>query len=239
MRLTAGDQSVLLDLEPTHSVSDLCHNCTRLDQSMFLQCLTHHKSGISLLAAPTNYEDIRLVSPQGVRQAVAMARSSFSYVVMDLDRSFAVEQMAAIVQSDIILLIVQLNIVSLHNAQQILEHLDEMGVSTPRVKLVVNQYGQANELSIRRAEKALGMKVFHCVPNDPANVNSSINKGVPLVLEHPRSKAARSYRNLADSIRLPASEMASESNSPSRRSSLLAIATEYMRRELRESRSSL
>ena len=228
LRFTAGDQSLLLDLKPTHSFSDLCRNCTRLDQSMFKQCLTDHRSGVSLLAAPTEDADSRSVSSQGVRKAVTMARVSFPFLVMDLDRSFAVEQMAAIVQCDVLLLTLQLKITSVHNAGLVLNRLDEMGVHGPHVKLVVNQYGQPKELPMRNAEKVLGMRVFHSIPNDPANVNLSINKGVPLVLERPRSKVARSYRDLAGRMQQPMSENGLKSASPSPLSALSAIAAQYM-----------
>jgi pilus assembly protein CpaE len=157
-----------------------------------------------------------------------MARASFPFIVMDLDRSFAVEQMAAIVQCDVLLLTLHLKITSIHNAGLVLNRLDEMGVHGPHVKLVVNQYGQPKELPTRNAEKALGMRVFHSIPNDPANVNVSINKGVPLVLERPRSKVARSYGNLADRMQQRLNGFAPKSESPSPLSALSAIAAQYM-----------
>jgi pilus assembly protein CpaE len=228
LRFAAGDQSLLLDLKPSHSISDLCRNCARLDHSMFELCLTNHRSGVSLLAAPGNNADIRSVSVQGVRKAVAMARASFPFVVLDLDRSFAVEQMAAIVQCDVLLLTLHLKITSVHNTGHVLNDLEEMGIHSPHVKLVVNQYGQPRELPIRKAEEALGIKAFHTIPNDPANVNASINKGVPLVLERPRTKAARSFRTLAELMQKPKSETVPESTSPARQSLLSAIAAQYL-----------
>ena len=228
LRFSAGDQSLLLDLKPTNSFSDLCRNFNRLDQSMFEQCLTNHKAGVSLLAAPIDLTDARSISSQGVRQAVAMARASFPFVVMDLDRSFTVEQSAAIVQCDLLLLTLQLNIAALHNARRVLDQLEEMGIDGTRVRLVVNQYGQPKELPVRNAEKALGMKVFHSVPNDPANVNLSVNKGIPLVMERPRSKAAKSYRNLAERMPMPLGESVTKNATPSRRSPLSALAAQTM-----------
>ena len=129
-----------------------------------------------------------------------MARTLFSFVVMDLDRTFAAEQLAALVQADLLLLTFRLDMASLQNARRVLNRLDEIGIEVDRIRLVVSQHRQPKELPTKNAEQALGMGVFHCVPYDPASVNSSINKGTPVVIDRPRSKAAKSFCELADRL---------------------------------------
>jgi len=201
MRLRCGDQTLLFDLKPTHTLADLCRSRERMDQSMLQQSLVRHQSGVQLLAAPSSVHDIPAVTPSGVRQTLSMARALMPFVVLDLDRTLGPEQVAAVVQADTVLLVLRLDIVSLHNTSRTLEHLDKLGITAERVRLVVNRYRQPKELPVRKAEQVLGIKFFHLVPDDPARVNSSINNGVPVVIESPRAKISRNIMELANRVK--------------------------------------
>lgn len=200
LRLAAGDQTLLLDLKPTHTLADLCRNCERMDTSMVAQSLAPHSSGVHLLAAPKTFEDISYVTSPGVRQALIIARTLFPFVVADLDRSFGTEQLAAIVQADLMLVVLRLDIVSLHNTRRVIDYLRELGVAADRVRVVVNRYGQPKELPARKAEQALGIELFHYVPDDAASVHLGINKGIPVILECPRAKISKSIVELARQV---------------------------------------
>jgi pilus assembly protein CpaE len=97
--------------------------------------------------------------------------------------------------------VLRLDIVSLHNASRALEHLDGLGITAERVRLVVNRYRQPKELPVRKAEQVLGMNFFHLVPDEPARVNASINNGVPVVIERPRAKVSQSIIELAERVK--------------------------------------
>ncbi len=200
LRLAAADQAVLLDLKPTHTLADLCRNVNRMDRNMFQQSLVRHTSGVHLLAAPPAFDDIAAVTPQGVRQVLALARTVFPYVVLDLDRPVRPEQLAAVLQADLLLLVLRLDLASLRNARRTLDYLKEVGVAEERIRGVANRYGQPKELPSRKVEQALGVTILHYVPNDPARMNLAANKGVPVVLERPRARISKSLVKLAAQV---------------------------------------
>jgi pilus assembly protein CpaE len=78
-----------------------------------------------------------------------------------------------------------------------MEYLDRLGISRERTRLVVNRYGQPKEVPAAKAEEALGMKVYHYVPDDPKSVNRANNNGVPVVVESPRASVSKSLAKLA------------------------------------------
>jgi pilus assembly protein CpaE len=200
LKLEAGDLAPLLDLKPTHTLADLCRNLARVDRSMFEQLLTRHSSGVHLLAAPQKFADVSHVLPKGVHQGLTMALAMFPYVVADLDHSFREEQTEALRQADIILLVFRLDFTSLRNARKTYEHLVDIGIDRQRVRLVVNRYGQPKELPASSAEQALGVKVFHYIPDDPKTINRANNKGIPVVLESPKARVSRSITQIAMSV---------------------------------------
>jgi pilus assembly protein CpaE len=200
LKLEAGDLAALLDLKPAHTLADLCQNLSRLDRVMFERSLARHASGVHLLAPPRHFADIGHVTAEGVRQALALARLAFPYVVVDLDHSYREEQLLVLRQADVILLVLRLDFTAVRNCRRALEHLERLGLDRKRVQVVVNRYGQPKEVPAAKAEEALGVKIVHYVADDPKTVNRANNGGVPVVLEAPSATVSKNVTRLAVSI---------------------------------------
>jgi pilus assembly protein CpaE len=192
-----GDLAALLDLKPSYTLADLCVNGARFDRAIFERSLIKNDSGVHLLAPPRTMQEIRVVTPDGVRQAVNMARMAFGYVVADLDDCVHEEQVQALQLADAVLLVLRLDFTSLRNAQRVLEHLEAIGLKREDVHIVVNRFGQPKELPSGIAEQALKMKIAHFIPDDPKTVNRANNNGVPAVMESPRATVSKSIMQLA------------------------------------------
>ncbi|MDI7276475.1 MAG: hypothetical protein QME94_10880, partial [Anaerolineae bacterium] len=62
------------------------------------------------------------------------------------------------------------------------------------------RYPQRTGLQRRQVESALGMRVRAAVPDEVRLVTYSVNRGVPVVESHRRSKVGRQVTALAQSI---------------------------------------
>ncbi len=195
-----GDLATLLDLKPAFHLADLCINAARLDRAMFEKLLVRHASGVQLLAAPQVFADTRLVTSQGVSQALLMARQLFAHVVVDLEDCFHEEQVLTLRQASVILIVSRLDFTSLRNIRRILERLREDDIPTDRVRMVINRYGQPGELPAQEAEEALGGKLAYYVPDDPKTVNKANNAGIPVVLHSPSAKVSLALSQLARTV---------------------------------------
>ncbi len=200
LKLTTGDLASLLDVRPTHTLAELCQNAARMDRTMLERSLVAHSSGIQLLAPPRSISDVRLVTVEGVRQALALARTLFPYVIVDVDHSFGDEQLQVLRQADTIVLVLRLDFTSLRHTQRTLEYLEDQRIDRSRIQVIVNRYGQPQEVPAAKAEEALGVKILHYVPDEPKIVNRANNNGVPVVLENQSAKVSRSLAQLAASL---------------------------------------
>jgi pilus assembly protein CpaE len=200
LKLETGDLAALLDVQPAFTLADLCQNISRLDRVMFERSLVKHPCGIHLLAPPRLYSDVEHVTSDGLRQALSLGRGIFPYVVVDLDHHFRGDQNQILRQADTVVLVFQLNFVSLRNTRRALEHLERLDIPRDRVQLVVNRYGQPKEVPATKAEEALGMKIAHYIPEDARTVNRANNNGVPVVLEAPSARVSKCVRQLALSV---------------------------------------
>ena len=200
MKLETGDLAALLDLRPTYTLADLCHNAARLDRVMFERSLVKHDSGVHLLAPPHELADAAQIRPEGVGQAVALARDIFPFIIVDCDHSFREEQRVILRQADLIVIVLRLDFTSLRNVRRTIEFLLKLNVPPEKVRIVVNRHGQVQEVPAAKAEEALGMKVSHLVPEDVKAVNRANNHGVPVVIDLPTAKVSKSLVQLAASL---------------------------------------
>jgi len=200
LRLAAGDLAPLFDLQPKYTIADLSDNLQRVDQGMFEKCFVKHACGVHLLAAPRDLSQASRITDKVVRQVVSMARRRFNYVIVDLDHTFGEEQIEALWQSEIILIVLRLDYISVRNTRRTLDFLEQAGVGLERVRVVTNRYGERKQLSLRQAEEALAMKTTHAIPDDPSRINTAINAGVPVVLQEPAAKISKRLAALAESV---------------------------------------
>ena len=200
LKLYSGDLAALLDLKPIYTLADLCLNAARVDRVLFDRTLTRHECGIHLLAPPRTLADVAHVTLEGVRQALSQAQAAFPYVVVDVDHTFGAEQTIALQEANVVLMVLRLDFTSLRNSRRALEHLEQIGVSRERLRLVVNRHGQPKEVPASKAEEALGLKITHYIPDDAKTVNRANNNGVPLILEAPSAKVSKCLISLAASV---------------------------------------
>jgi pilus assembly protein CpaE len=200
LNLEGGDLAALLRVQPSHSIADFCQNVARMDGSMFEKCLVSDKNGLTLLSPPQRYQEIGKVTTRGVRKAITMARNQFPYVVVDVDRSYRTEHAQALFQSDAVVLVVRLDVPSVRQAGRVLAYCDDLGIARERIRLVVTRLTPKAELRERDVEVALKMPVALSIPEEARYLSRALQRGVPLVVDRPRSAMARGLSGLAASL---------------------------------------
>jgi pilus assembly protein CpaE len=195
--LSAGDVATLLDLKPRHTVADLCRNFEKLDQKMFEQSLVEHGSGVSVLAAPEDWEAISHVSVEGLEKVVRYGRMLFPDVVVDLDAFWLAEFTQLLRQSTAVLLLCRLDLSTIRNARRALEHFDRVHVDRERVHLIAARSGRPKEITPTQAELVLDKAFTHYIPDDASTANLCTNCGIPLVVESPSSSISKAIAGIA------------------------------------------
>jgi pilus assembly protein CpaE len=203
--LVTDDLTALMNLKPTATLGELGRYSTKMDRSVFDRSLTRHATGVSLLASSRFHEDLSQITPGCIREVLGWATSLFQHVVVDVGQPLQETKLEALRTADVVLLVFRLDFTSLRNVKRDVEHLEKNGISRERIALVVNRYGQPKELSATEAEGSLAMKISYYIADDPRAVNEANNKGIPMVLDAPRSNVSKSIVRLAKSLDLAAS----------------------------------
>ena len=92
---------------------------------------------------------------------------------------------------------------SLRNVRKTFEALEALDILPDKVRLVVNRYGQPQEVPFAKAEEALGRKIQHYIPEEAKTINRANNHGIPVVIETPTAKVSKALIQLAAALNHP------------------------------------
>jgi pilus assembly protein CpaE len=200
LNLQAGDLPLFLGLDPKYSIAEAVENRERLDDSLISSFVAPYSTTLSLLAAPKQADSADEIEPEHIFQVLQRLRESFDYVVLDPQHTFDAITLAALDQSDEIVLVLTLDIPAIRSTQRALEIFDRLGYPRKKIRIVVNRWSKQIDLDLRQVEKFLGETVVGFVSSDYQTTVNSINLGTPLVKSDPNSKIAHELRSIAEKI---------------------------------------
>src|SRR5712691_4889563 len=200
LNLQAGDLPLFLGVDPKYSFADMAENRTRLDDAQVGSFVTPHSSHLSLLAAPKEADSADEIEPEHVFEVLQRLRESYEYVVLDPQHTFDSITLAALDQSDEIVLVLTLDIPAIRSTQRALEIFDRLGYPRKKIRIVVNRWSKQIDLDLRQVEKFLGEPVIGFVPSDYQTAVESINLGRPLVQSETNSRIAQEIKRIARTI---------------------------------------
>ena len=218
--LALGDADVWLDIIPDYTIQDVAENISRLDYSLLRRSLTKHECGAFLLPRPVEMEDTTPIGGDEMRRMIALLKATFTHLVIDLSKSYGPLDQAAMAASDTILIVTQLDLPSLRNANRLMQYFKRQAGLFEKVKIVVNRMGlEDSSISLSKALEVLGHDVFAQIPNEYGTMVEARNNGVPLITQAPKSKLTKSIIQLAHNLDQPTeTEEVAEEKKPVRKS---------------------
>ena len=153
--LQFGDHRVFLDLgNDRKSVTDLM-TAPQLDAELLKSVLVKHDSGVDLLLAPTSPEEADLVNPENFAGVLAMLRTMYDYVIVDVDKRLGDLVLSILDHADEVHIVMTADLSCLKNVRLVLEALRRIGFDPKRLKLVLNRSNAFTGISVGAAESAL------------------------------------------------------------------------------------
>ncbi len=198
--LQFGDVAVMLRLKPAHHVGEAAAAGSRLDADLLESLLVRHeRSGVYVLAAPTDTSEGAKVTSQSISEVLAVMRRTADHIIVDTAPVLDDTVLQVLSESDDIVYVVGMDVPSVKNARLGLQALELVQIPLDRILVVLNRADSRVHLATRDVERALQMKVDASLPSD-ALVPQSVNKGAPAVLEFDRSRFAGRMREIASLI---------------------------------------
>jgi len=172
-----------LDLEPRLNLDEIEPRPDRLDRQLLEVMLSHHTSGLAVVAAPNRPAEMRSFDPDMVTRLLDLVSSHFQYVVFDMPRTWFAWTDSVLLGSNKLFIVSETTVPALRHAKQLVAAIRERLGDGPNPRIIVNRFQQSLfGAGLRRndLEQALGDAFIACVPNDYPLVREAIDRGVPL-----------------------------------------------------------
>jgi pilus assembly protein CpaE len=190
-----GDLGTALSLTPEHTLAQLART-SQMDATTVKLFLTPYEQGLYVLAGADTPVDADSVTHAHVSAVVPLLAQNFDYVVVDTPAGLDERTLAAIECATDLVLVSSLDVTSIRSLRKALDALDQMGVKAPRT-LVLNRADAKVGLDPSDAEEALGLSITCSVPSS-RDVPLAMNLGIPVVVNEPKSAAAKQMQQLAE-----------------------------------------
>lgn len=198
LNFQTGDITTFLDLKPSFNISYMLENIDKINETFLLSTLERYKrTSLYVLADPPYFKQADTIKPAQIAKLFNTLKDTFSYIVVDVEASFEGKNIAALDNSDVILLVTVANLPALRNTQRCLELFDKLGYDKDKTKIVVNRYMENDEIKEDDVKKVLSRDIFWKVPNNYFAIMSAINKGIPVSEINTSTNVSQSYRELA------------------------------------------
>jgi pilus assembly protein CpaE len=180
--LQFGDAAFQLGLRPNLSVADLLGAGARLDGSLVRATSTRHSSGLNVIAAPADLMPVEGHSSEAFIHIVDSAAREFGTVFVELPTNWTNWSLSVLARSDLVLLVAELTVTSLHRARRQLELLRSEGLGNLDVRVVINRFEKGQLRTIRGSDvrEALGYDIAQTIANDPVVMRAASDRGVTI-----------------------------------------------------------
>ncbi len=202
--LLLGVVDACLDIIPAYTMLEVAQNSDRLDLTLLKRSMTRHESGLFVLPRPIALEDAAKIDPEALRRVIGLLKAVCSTVVIDASKALQASDFVAFESSDVIILVVVLELNCLRNSARLLQLFRQMDGMIDRIRVVVNRNDSKGfDISIRKAEEVLNLPVSWQIPNASRELNIARARGVPVESVAPRSAALRPIREMAEALVKP------------------------------------
>lgn len=172
-----------LDLEPRLDLNEIEPRPERLDGQLLEVMLSHHPSGLAVVAAPSRPAEMRSFDAQVVTRLLDLVSARFDHVVIDMPRTWFSWTDNVLLGSNEAFIVTEMTVPGLRHAKQLIAAISERLAEAAPPKVIVNRFEQrwfAPGLRRTDIQQTLGEAFAGTIPNDYRLVREAIDRGVPL-----------------------------------------------------------
>ncbi|MCX5702213.1 MAG: ATPase, T2SS/T4P/T4SS family [Candidatus Omnitrophica bacterium] len=200
-----GDMAKLLNLKPVKALADLIPDWQKGSySSIHLRdyILHHPSSGIDFLPftlSPNGrlgaYLDDKFLSSM-----LNDLSGGYEFIIIDAGRAFSKLLIACFEQTNLILLVVNPDILSVSQAKEAMSILQSFCLPLAMMKAILNRAESLGGVAWREVKDALPCDIIARIPSEGRIIGSALNRQTPVILDSPRSRATMAINDLVNDL---------------------------------------
>lgn len=184
--LQFGEVVSMLQLRPARTIVDVDPD----EPGSLEACMTAHKGGFDVLAAPRDPIAADAVTPDRVAQILLALRQRYDFVIIDTPPSLNEVVLSSFDISEHLIVLATLDVPSVNNMRVFLSTLERLKIPTDGLHLVLNKAEKGVGFSGADVEQILGRRWDLVLPYD-REVSRAVNLGLPVTEAAPATEVSR------------------------------------------------
>ena len=202
--LQFGAVSTFLDLPRRDVVYEMLSDTESMDEESFAQSLLTYQDKMEVLTAPADMLPLDLISPEDIGRVIAMARSHFDYVVIDMPSTLVQLSETVLQEAHVYFATLELDMRSAQNTLRFKRALQSEELPVEKLRYAVNRAPKFTDLSgktrIKRMSENLDISIELQLPDGGKPVSQGGDHGLPLAMTAPKNPLRKEIAKLAASI---------------------------------------
>jgi pilus assembly protein CpaE len=180
--LQFGNVALALDLQPESNLVEILSAPDRFDDTFLQSSMTHHRSGIDILACPRSVLPLDALTAEIAVDLISTAKHHYEFSVVDLPHAWANWTSAVLAAMDMVVMVTELTVTSITRARNLLDLFEELELTSVPMTIVANKVREGSGAAerLKGAEAALGRRIDYCVRTDPRTADEARDRGVML-----------------------------------------------------------
>ncbi len=197
--LQAGQNMArMFNLTPSFSLVDLLETDEK-DQNI-PKYATAHSSGLDFIPAINNLGQVGHLTADNVRPFFKKASTIYDYIIIDADKIFTETLISILDNTNLILLVTTPDILAVYQAKNSLDILQGLHFPLKMSKLILNRAESRGGVAWQEVQSVLSCEILSLVPSDGRTVGLALNRGIPCVIDSPKTRVSEVFFELADKL---------------------------------------
>jgi len=201
--LQFGSVAHFLGVSPRGDLTDLLKAEGRLDEELLRSVVTDAGGSLSVVAAPVEILPLETVDTDQLLRVLQMLRRTYGYVILDLPANWTNWTLSAVATADALVMVVELTIASLRQAQRRLELFRSVGIERDAVEIVVNRVEKRlfRTIDLHDVAQTLNHSVLGSIAQDAPLVNASQDQGKLVSAVQRKNRFLTDIAEIAEALR--------------------------------------
>jgi len=163
-----------------YNFMELLQNISRLDLMLLNSYVSHHGSGLEVLASPDLLSENTAIDGNALERAIRFVARVYNFVLIDCPGGLGELNLITAAACDELYLVATPEVPALRDLARYLDRLRELQLPPARVKVAINQYGPGRSVTIAQIEKAIDHPVALTLATDAAGLARALDTGQPI-----------------------------------------------------------
>lgn len=198
----AQDMARMINLSPGYSMVDIFSQLeSSQEENLIHKNTAKHSCGLEFLPAIKNIKQIGHITPENIKPFFKKAAAEYEYVLIDSGNVFSETLITALDYSNLVLLVATPDILAIYQTKWSMEVLQSLQFPLKMVKIILNRSESRGSFAWQEVKSALGCDIFGHIPSDGRAVGMALNRGIPCVIDDPKSRVSDAFSKMSASLR--------------------------------------